>query len=58
MVVADLDAKAAPKVAEEIGGVAVATNVGIEVEVKRLAERAMQEFGQIDLFWLQCRHRH
>ena len=50
IVVADLDVKAATKVAEEIGGVAVATNVGIEADVKRLAERTIQEFGQIDLF--------
>ena len=50
IVVADLDPKAATKVAEEIGGVAVATNVGIEAEVKQLADRTMQKFGQIDLF--------
>ena len=50
IVVADLDAKAAGKVAEEIGGVVVATNVGIEADVKQLVERTIQKFGQIDLF--------
>ena len=48
--VADLDAQGATRVAEEIGGIAVPTNVGVEAEVKQLAERTVQEFGQIDLF--------
>jgi NAD(P)-dependent dehydrogenase (short-subunit alcohol dehydrogenase family) len=50
IVVVDLDASAAAKVADEIGGIAVATNVGIEAEVRQLAERTMEEFGHIDLF--------
>jgi NAD(P)-dependent dehydrogenase (short-subunit alcohol dehydrogenase family) len=50
IVVVDLDASAAAKVAEEIGGIAVATNVGIEAEVRQLVERTIEEFGQIDLF--------
>ena len=50
VVVADLDADGAKQVADEIGGLAVPTNVSIEAEVIRLAERATQSFGEIDLF--------
>jgi NAD(P)-dependent dehydrogenase (short-subunit alcohol dehydrogenase family) len=50
IVVADRDAKGAAQVAKEIGGLAVPTDVSVEAEVKRLAERAIQSFGQIDLF--------
>src|SRR4051812_40772998 len=50
VVVADRDAAAATQVAKEIGGLAVPTDVSNEAEVKRLAERAVQAFGQIDLF--------
>jgi NAD(P)-dependent dehydrogenase (short-subunit alcohol dehydrogenase family) len=50
VVVADRDAAGAAHVAKEIGGLAVPTDVSIEAEVKRLAERATQAFGQIDLF--------
>jgi NAD(P)-dependent dehydrogenase (short-subunit alcohol dehydrogenase family) len=50
VVVADRDANGASQVARELGGFAVATDVSIEAEVKRLAERAIEKFGHIDLF--------
>ncbi|HXG66080.1 MAG TPA: SDR family oxidoreductase [Blastocatellia bacterium] len=50
VVVADLDEPAAAQVAEEIGGVAVKTDVAVEADIVRLVERATAEFGQIDLF--------
>jgi NAD(P)-dependent dehydrogenase (short-subunit alcohol dehydrogenase family) len=50
VVVADLDAKGAGQVAEEISGIAIPTNVSIEAEVKRLVEQTAHTFGQIDLF--------
>ena len=50
VVIGDVDGKEAGTVAEEIGGFAVETDVGIEEEVKRLVEVALDELGQIDLF--------
>lgn len=50
VVVADLDADGAGRVAEEIGGLAVPTDVSAEVGLIRLVERATAAFGQIDLF--------
>jgi len=50
VVVADLDAKGAGQVAEEIAGLAIPTNVSIEADVKRLVEQTTRTFGQIDLF--------
>lgn len=50
VVVSDLDEKAAAQVAEEIGGLAVVTDVGVEADVIRLVERATAKYGQIDLF--------
>jgi NAD(P)-dependent dehydrogenase (short-subunit alcohol dehydrogenase family) len=46
VVVSDIDANAAASVAAEIGGVAVAADVAIEEDVRRLVEAA----GDIDLF--------
>jgi NAD(P)-dependent dehydrogenase (short-subunit alcohol dehydrogenase family) len=46
VVVADVDAAGAERVAAEIGGVAVTTDVSREDEIVRLVERA----GEIDLF--------
>ncbi len=50
VVVADVRAEAAGAVAAEVGGLAVPTDVGVEAEVVRLAERATAAFGCIDLF--------
>jgi len=50
IVVADLDADGAAAVAEEVGGLAVSTNVGVEADIKKLVERAEERFGPIDLF--------
>jgi NAD(P)-dependent dehydrogenase (short-subunit alcohol dehydrogenase family) len=50
IVVADRDAEGAKRVAEEIGGLAVATDVAVEADVVRLVERATSAFGPIDLF--------
>src|SRR5262245_20904906 len=50
VVVADLDGAGAETVAREIGGLAVATDVAREADVKRLVERATAVHGPIDLF--------
>ncbi len=50
IVVADLDPQGAGQVAQEIGGIAMATDVASEPDVKRLAERTTETFGRIDLF--------
>ena len=50
VVVADLNGDSAAQVAEEIGGLAVAVNVGVEEEVNRLVRQAENRFGPIDLF--------
>jgi NAD(P)-dependent dehydrogenase (short-subunit alcohol dehydrogenase family) len=50
VVVADLDAAAAAAVAAEVGGVAVPTDVGREVELVALIDRAEAELGGVDLF--------
>jgi len=50
VVVADLDADGAGRVAAEIGGLAVPTDVSLESEVFHLVEKASSAFGQIDLF--------
>src|SRR5215471_7123002 len=50
VVVADLDEQGAKRVAAEIKGTAVTTNVGKEPDVKRLVEQANKHFGQIDIF--------
>jgi NAD(P)-dependent dehydrogenase (short-subunit alcohol dehydrogenase family) len=50
VVVADLDAEGARVVAEEIGGLAVAVDVGKEEDNIRLVTKAVETFGQIDLF--------
>jgi len=50
VIVADLDEQGAKRVADEIKGVAIATNVGKESEVKRLVEQVSKQFGRIDVF--------
>ncbi len=50
VVVADLDLERASEVAAEIGGLAVSTDVGDEVSLRALVERAEHDYGPIDLF--------
>jgi NAD(P)-dependent dehydrogenase (short-subunit alcohol dehydrogenase family) len=50
VVVADLDADGARRVASEIGGLAVPTDVSVESDIIKLIEKASAGFGQIDLF--------
>jgi NAD(P)-dependent dehydrogenase (short-subunit alcohol dehydrogenase family) len=50
VVVSDIDGSRAARVAEEVGGVAVAANVGVEAEVQALVKRTLDEFGRIDVF--------
>jgi len=50
VVVADVEAGRAEQVAKEIGGLAVVTDVRREVDLQRLVARAIETYGQIDLF--------
>ncbi len=50
VVVADLDLERASTLASEIGGLAVAVDVGDESSLRALVERAEREGGPIDLF--------
>jgi len=50
IVVADLDADGAGRVAAEIGGLVVPIDVSVESDIFNLVEKANSAFGQIDLF--------
>jgi NAD(P)-dependent dehydrogenase (short-subunit alcohol dehydrogenase family) len=50
VVVSDIDFDAARKVADEINGVAVKTDVAIEADIITLVTKAEEAFGPIDLF--------
>jgi NAD(P)-dependent dehydrogenase (short-subunit alcohol dehydrogenase family) len=50
VIIADLDADGATMVANEIGGVAVPTNVTKESDIIRLVQHTERMFGRIDLF--------
>jgi NAD(P)-dependent dehydrogenase (short-subunit alcohol dehydrogenase family) len=50
VVIADLDADGAARVAGEIGGLAVPTDVSVETDILKLVEKASAAFGRIDLF--------
>jgi NAD(P)-dependent dehydrogenase (short-subunit alcohol dehydrogenase family) len=50
VVVADMQDEAALGVAEEIGGLAVSTDVSIEADVEALVRRTEEAFGPVDLF--------
>lgn len=50
VVVADLRAAEAAKVATEIGGLAVATDVAREADLARLVQQVVEKYGVIDLF--------
>jgi len=51
VVVADMDAGRLAKVASEIGGLAVAGDIGTEAEVQRLISEAEKKFGPVDVFF-------
>jgi len=50
VVVADIDAEGAKKVAQEINGLAVPTNVAIEADIVQLVQKTIEQYGPIDLF--------
>jgi len=50
VVVADLDGAAAGEVAQEIGGLAVRTDVSVATDLQMLVAKAEQKFGPVDLF--------
>jgi NAD(P)-dependent dehydrogenase (short-subunit alcohol dehydrogenase family) len=50
VVVADQDAAGARAVAEEIGGLAVPTDVGVEAQVQALVGEATRRYGHVDNF--------
>src|SRR5947209_1616358 len=50
VVVADIDEQNAKRVAAEVKGTPVVTNVARESEVKRLVDETTQKFGQVDIF--------
>jgi NAD(P)-dependent dehydrogenase (short-subunit alcohol dehydrogenase family) len=50
VVVADINAEGARRVAEEIHGLAVPADVSTEADVGRLVDRAATAYGEIDLF--------
>jgi NAD(P)-dependent dehydrogenase (short-subunit alcohol dehydrogenase family) len=50
IVVADSQEEGAKQTADEVGGLAIRTDVSIESEVEQLAARANEKFGRIDLF--------
>jgi NAD(P)-dependent dehydrogenase (short-subunit alcohol dehydrogenase family) len=51
LILADLNGDAVAEVAAEVGGVAVATDVGREEDILRLVDRAREAGGPIDLFF-------
>ena len=51
VVCADLDAEGVEKVAREIGGLAVVTDVANESDVQEIVASAEREYGDIDLFF-------
>lgn len=50
VVVADLDSERAAKLAKEIGGLAVKTDVAVESDIVNLVNRTIEAYGAIDLF--------
>ena len=48
--VADLDVVSATQVAEQIKGIAVATNVGVEADIIALIKKTEEQLGPIDIF--------
>lgn len=50
VVVSDVNADSAERVASEIGGLAVQADVGVEADVQALVERTREAYGAVDLF--------
>lgn len=50
IVVADIDAQQARRVAEEVSGVATVTDVSNEADIQSLVAMATEKFGQVDIF--------
>jgi NAD(P)-dependent dehydrogenase (short-subunit alcohol dehydrogenase family) len=50
VVVSDIDGAGAERVAKEIGGFGLRTDVGVEAEIQNLVGEAEKRYGQIDLF--------
>jgi NAD(P)-dependent dehydrogenase (short-subunit alcohol dehydrogenase family) len=50
VVVSDIDGAGAERVAKEIGGFGIRTDVGVEAEVQQLVAEIEKRYGQIDLF--------
>jgi NAD(P)-dependent dehydrogenase (short-subunit alcohol dehydrogenase family) len=50
VVVADIDAEGAARVAEEVSGLAVTTDVSREADIARLVSRTIEAYSRIDLF--------
>lgn len=50
VVIADLDIEGAEALAKKIGGLAVKTNVAVETDIANLVGRAIETYGEIDLF--------
>lgn len=50
VVIADLDTERAKTLAKEIGGLAIKTNVAVEADIVNLVARAIEAYGEIDLF--------
>ena len=50
VVVADNDAAGAARVADEIGGLSVETDVSREADINRLVDQVTKKYGRIDLF--------
>jgi NAD(P)-dependent dehydrogenase (short-subunit alcohol dehydrogenase family) len=48
--VADLDGVSAKQVADNINGIAVTTNVGVEADIQRLVKETEEQLGPIDIF--------
>jgi NAD(P)-dependent dehydrogenase (short-subunit alcohol dehydrogenase family) len=50
VIVADIDAQGAGRVAEETGGIAAIADVSREADIQRLVSMADGKFGQVDIF--------
>jgi NAD(P)-dependent dehydrogenase (short-subunit alcohol dehydrogenase family) len=50
IIVADVDAAAAGRVATDVGGIAIAADVSLEADVARLVGEVLEQHGVVDLF--------
>lgn len=51
VVVVDLDQARCDQVADEVGGIGVAADVGVESDIRRVVDVAERELGPVDLFF-------